>query len=179
MINALNNEINKLIEYKKTSNNQTVKKAVSKAISYIRDEINTIKTREWNSKHCLSVDVNDKLIKIPSGMNIGMDGREWFVDNGSIYAIGKKGWDDDGSFHFHCYVWLKDGDKYVRLTIRALGADRFGDRLFVEANFYKTENDSYSYLTKHVNPKGKYKEYINETIFKLREKEGLENFFKM
>jgi hypothetical protein len=126
----------------------------------------------------LSVVVNEESIQIPSGMNIGIDGRDWFVDNGSIYAIEKNGWDKDGSFHFYSYVWFKDGGKYVRLTIRALGADRFGDRLFVEANYYKTENDSYSYLTKYVNPEGKYKEYINKIIFKLREKEGIENFFK-
>jgi hypothetical protein len=178
LIELLNEEIEKLIEYKKNVESSIVKKVISKAIIHIREEIMVLERREFNEKHFTSIEVNNEQIKLPSGMNVGTDNTDWFVENGVIYGIRRNGWDKDGSFHFHSYVWFKDQNKYVRLTIRTLGADRFGDRIFVDADYFKTENDSYSYLTKRVNSTGKYKEYINKVIFKLREKEGLENFFK-
>ncbi|MFE4571382.1 hypothetical protein [Paenibacillus chitinolyticus] len=68
----------------------------------------------------------------------------YFIDESNIY-------DSDGSYCWHHYAWVPQRkDKFVRLLVRTLGGDRFGDRFFTETSYYKHPADPYPYMTKHV-----------------------------
>lgn len=185
MIENLKNEIELLEAYvddRLSECDKDTKKHISKylnnAIWSLKKEVADEENRIHNSNRERTVEIEGVTYNLPCCMNFGVSkSGKWFVHKEIPYLMER--WKDDDGFHFNCICAVKEGNKYVQINARFLGGDRFGDRIFAEASYYKSEYDSFKYLNKGIRYKGKHKEYIDVMIDYLRNNyEGLENFMK-
>jgi hypothetical protein len=149
---------------------------LSDEIRALKKQLDTINTREQTKLDTFKN--GDKTITIPKGLYRDR-GIEYRFEDGVIYQFKKPHPDKDGTLHLYHYVWLDEGKRQTKLLVRTLGRDKYGDRYFLETNYYKDKRDLYPYLTKGIDPNNqKYKKYANKVIEYMRTHEGFEDFLK-
>jgi hypothetical protein len=146
------------IEYGLAS--EDFKSAKSKtARSGIRDAMYQLKKKIDAEEHRVKttldiIDVNGTPYQLPKCFDVYDHSKNKYTyeeKDGCLYMISPMKLDEDGSYHLHHYVWIPQAvNKFVRLTVRTLGNDRYGDRYFLNANYYKHPADPYSYMEKVV-----------------------------
>lgn len=121
-------------------------------------------------------------VVIPECMSgLGYECKYRYIDN-TLYALPIKcSTDKDDTFHEYAYVYSKESeDKHVRLIVRLLGGDRFGNRIFTEANYYKKAESSYKYLNKNYGKDDhfpeKFRKQVETVIEEFNKLEGVNNF---
>jgi hypothetical protein len=113
-----------------------------------------------------------KAITIGNQLNSFKDRNSILEFDGSQYVIPNHEEDKDGSFNYHVFVFIQEDDKLVRLCVRALGKDVYGDRIYPEADYfnYSDSRMNWSYHSvNRVSRKGKYEKHINKVIELIRE----------
>lgn len=167
--------------------------AKSKEDEYLHNEISklvrVVKSKIWHEeydeqlKNRLEVKIIDgvKLV-IPEFMSgLGEDCRFKYID-GVLYALPikcKVG--EDNSFHEYAYIYSKENeDKHVRLIVRLLGGDRFGNRIFTEANYYKKLESFNKYLNKNYGKDDrfpeKFRKQVETVIEEFNKLDGINDF---
>lgn len=160
---------------------------------YLHNELSkvvrTIKNRIWNeeydesNKSRLKTKTIDGLkITVPEFMNCLDDNYRYKYIENALYALPTKCTkDEDKSFHEYAYVYLKENDnKHIRFLVRLLGGDRFGDRIFTEANYYKKLESNYKYLNKSYGKDDrfpeKFRKQVDTIISEFNKLDGVNDF---
>ncbi|MGG1659586.1 hypothetical protein [Brevibacillus sp. NRS-1366] len=149
---------------------------ISKEIKQLNSELWTVEQREQSELETFNH--NGEVIEIPRGLM--WNGQvDYQYDDGVIYQFKKPYLEKDGSLHLWHYVWLDEGKRQTRLLVRTLGRDKYGDRYFLETNYFKDKRDQYSYMRKGVDINNqKYKKYVNKVLEYMRKHEGFEDFYQ-
>lgn len=160
---------------------------------YLHNELSKvvrmIGSKLWNEEHDelnksrLKTKVIDHVeIVIPEFMNgFGEEYQYKFIDN-DLYVIPTNYKEDkDGSFHQWVWVYIKEReDKHVRLTVSVLGKDKFGDRIFTEAEFYKKLESDFRYSSKNYGKNNrfpeKFRKQVETIIAEYKKLNGVEEF---
>jgi mRNA-degrading endonuclease RelE of RelBE toxin-antitoxin system len=116
-------------------------------------------------------------VRVPHQMNYA--NTKYCVIEGNVVSYQIQGDREDGSFHDWMHMWIPmpaDG-KYVMLGVRLLGNDRYGDRIFLGTNHYKSEESwEGCYLSKNLRNPGSYKSYVNSMVEAYRTLTNREEF---
>jgi len=168
-------------------------KATSDEDKYLHNELSklvrVIKNKIWDeeyderNRNRLETRVIDGVeIVIPEFMSsLGEDYKYKFSDN-VLYALPTKYVEDeDGSFHEYIYAYSKENEnKHVRLLVRLLGGDKFGDRIFTEANYYKKLESNNKYLNKNYGKDDsfpeKFRKQVETIIAEYNKLDGVNDF---
>jgi len=135
--------------------------------------VRVIKSKIWNEEHDernksrLKTKVFDgEEIVIPEFMNCFGDGYQYKLIEGDLYLIPTNYKEDkDGSFHQWAYVYIKENDnKHIRLTVSVLGKDKYGDRIFTEAEFYKKVESDFRYSSKNYGKNNRFPEKFRKQV---------------
>lgn len=91
------------------------------------------------------------------------------VKDGCLFRYENMKYDKDKIFHLHHYVWIPQAEnKFVKLCVRTLGGDIYGERYYLSATYYKHPVDDYSYMEKGINTNNHgYKPYYLHVIEKM------------
>lgn len=155
---------------------------LSKVVRVIKSKIWNEEHDEW-SKNRLEVKIIDGVkVVIPECMSgLGYECKYRYMDN-TLYALPIEcSTDKDNTFHEYAYVYSKESeDKHVRLIVRLLGGDRFGNRIFTEANYYKKAESSYKYLNKNYGKDDhfpeKFRKQVETVIEEFNKLDGVNDF---
>lgn len=157
----------------------TARKGINEALYRLKKKIEDEERR--NSANLNMRVINGVEYQIPACFNWYDEQHERFeVKDGCLYLIRNFGLDSDGSYHLHNYVWIPQSEnKYARLLVRILGNDQYGDRYFLEVNYYKHPSDYYPYLNKHINNENylykPYYTYVFEKFGLQKKKDSWKN----
>ncbi|GED72315.1 hypothetical protein BRE01_60170 [Brevibacillus reuszeri] len=145
-------------------------------IGQLERELNAILRRERTKLRTFEAD--DQIIEIPKGLFYNGE-TEYQYHNGAIYQFKRPKLDKDGTMQLYHYIWIDEGKRQIKLSVRTLGRDKFGDRYFLEARYYKDKKDEYPYMTKGIDGNNtKYKVHVKKVIEYIRTHEGFEDFYK-
>ncbi|KOS61548.1 hypothetical protein FJQ98_16025 [Lysinibacillus agricola] len=149
-----------------TTEDKYLHNELSKMIRVIKSKIWDEEHDEYNRNRLKTKTIDGVEIVIPEFIS-GLDDDYEFkhVDN-TLYALPSKcSKDEDGSFHEYVYAYIKENDnKHVRFLVRLLGGDRFGDRIFTEANYYKKIESNYKYLNKNYGKDDRFPEKFRKQV---------------
>ncbi|MGE7840645.1 hypothetical protein ACQKNX_07630 [Lysinibacillus sp. NPDC093712] len=166
---------------------------ISEEDKYLHNEISklvgAVRSKIWNeeyderNKNRLETKIIDGVkVIIPEFMNgLGEDCKFKYVDN-VLYALPIKcSIDKDNSFHEYAYVYSKENEnKHTRLIVRLLGGDKFGNRIFTEANYYKKVESYNKYLNKNYGRDDrfpeKFKKQVETVIEEFNKLDGVNDF---
>lgn len=87
-----------------------------------------------------------------------------------IYLIDKSGkLDKNGSYNWYHSVWIPQTKiKYAKLVIHTLGKDIYGDRYYLDVDYYKHPADPYPYMNKRIDPFNRtYLPYVHYVLDSL------------
>jgi len=144
---------------------------------YLHNELSKvvrlIKNKIWNEEHdernksLLRTKIIDGVeVVIPEFMNgFGEEYQYKFID-GDLYVIPTKYKEDkDGSFHQWAHVYIKENEnKHTRLTVSVLGKDKYGDRIFTEAEYFKKVESFFRYLSKNYGKNDRFPEKFRKQV---------------
>ncbi|MBX4152389.1 hypothetical protein [Paenibacillus lautus] len=142
----------------------------------ISEELNSLKKKIDDEERRLNAELKIESIngvdyEIPNGFGYYREGDRYTyeVKDGCLYRFERMKLDSDGSFHLHHHVWIPQTEnKYVDLCVRILGGDRFGERYFLSASYYKHPSDSFPYMHKDIRTDNYgYKPYYTYVIEKM------------
>lgn len=151
--------------------------ALSDARRELRKKLSTIESRERTKLKTVNID--GKMVELPEVFDV-RERYAHYMHEEAIYQITKPYLEKDGTFHTYNYVWIDEGNKHVKLLVRTLGFDKYGDRYYLETRYYKDKRDDYPYLKKGIDPHNqKYKKYINKVLEYIRQFEGFESFHEV
>lgn len=147
----MKNEYEKAEKDYKTVLSKTARRGIGDELYKLKQKIDD-EERRLNAETKI-VNINGIAYEIPTGFGFYQecDRYTYEVKEGCLYRFEKMRHDSDGSFHLHHHVWIPQReDKYVDLCVRVLGGDRFGERYYLSASYYKHPSDSFSYMHKDV-----------------------------
>ncbi|MDP9675302.1 hypothetical protein J2W97_001285 [Paenibacillus jamilae] len=135
----------------KTVLSKTAKLSISEELRRLKKKIDD-EERRLNAE-LKAVNINGVNYEVPNGFGFyrEVEGYTYEVKDECLYRFEKMNLGSDGSFHLHHHVWIPQRkDKFVDLCVRVLGGDRFGERYFISASYYKHPSDSFPYMHKDV-----------------------------
>ncbi|UUV25961.1 MULTISPECIES: hypothetical protein [Lysinibacillus] len=155
---------------------------LSKVVRVVKDKI-------WNeehdsrNRHRLKTKIIDGVeIVIPEFMNgLGEEYQYKLIDS-DLYVIPTNYKEDkDGSFHQWAYAYIKENEnKHTRLTVSVLGNDKYGDRIFTEAEFHKKVESDFRYSSKNYGKNDrfpeKFRKQVEIIIAEYNKLDGVNNF---
>lgn len=155
---------------------------ISKLVGAVRSKIWNEEYDERNKKRLETKLIDGVKVVIPEFMNgLGEDCKFKYIDS-VLYALPIKcSIDKDNSFHEYAYVYSKENDnKHVRLIVRLLGGDKFGNRIFTEANYYKKVESFNKYLNKNYGKDDrfpeKFRKQVETVIVEFNKLDGVNDF---
>lgn len=157
-------------------NSQTARAGISEELRKLRKNIEDEEHR-INSKLRI-VKIDGENFDLPAAFNWYKEERyDLEVKDGVLYVYEKLKKSEDGSFNINCYAWIPQKEnKYVKLNIHILGGDKYGERYFLGATYYKHPADQYAYMEKGVRTDNYgYKPYYTYVIDKLGLKQKKDN----
>lgn len=186
-IEYLKEQLDNIVTFRdtyKTSNNED--KYLYNELSKV---VRVIKNKIWNEEHDrqnksrLKTEIIDGVeIVIPEFMSGLGEEYTFKYANNVLYALPiKYVEDEDGSFHEYVYAYSKENEnKHMRLLVRLLGGDRFGDRIFTEVNYYKKLESNYKYLNKDYGKDDrfpeKFRNQVDTIINEFNKLDGVNDF---
>lgn len=171
----------------------TYKTTSSREDKYLHNELSkvvrVVKNKIWNEehdrriRHRLKTKIIDGIeIVIPEFMNGFGEEFEYKLIDDDLYIIPANYKEDkDGSFHQWAFVYIKEReDKHTRLTVSMLGKDKYGDRLFTEAEYYKKVESYFRYLSKNYGKNDrfpeKFRKQVETIITEYNKLDGVKDF---
>jgi hypothetical protein len=154
------NELDEIKNVSITLNSPTAKSA-------LRDAYHSLQKKIEDEQKRIDFDKTNKDVIPEAFKRVGIERKslEW-IDN-VIYCIDKSGkLDKDGSYNWYHYVWIPQTKiKYAKLCIHTLGKDVYGDRYYLEVEYFKHPADNYSYLSKRIDPFNRtYLSYVHYVL---------------
>lgn len=153
-----------------------------KTVGTIRDKIWREEMDERNKERLNCEVVDGQEVVIPYFMN-GLGEDKFFkIIDGDLYALPKQfKRKEDGSFHTWAYVYIKtDENKHIRLVVRMLGGDTYGNRIFTESIYFKKPESFQHYYSKDYGKDNRvpvaFKEHAHNIIKEFNKLDGVENF---
>lgn len=139
---------------------------ISKLVRVVKSKIWHEEAEEQRKNRLETKIIDGVKVVIPEFMNgLGEECKFKYVD-AVLYALPIKCQrDEDNSFHEYAYIYSKENeDKHVRLIVRLLGGDKFGDRIFTEANYYKKVESFNKYLNKNYGRDNRFPEKFRKQV---------------
>ena len=152
------------------------------AINRITSKVSEIKMDDYYDHRIESIDgLDGNTYIIPPFMNnFGDEKKVCIVDNSVMVVPKTINFDKDGSFHVYMYVYLKlEEDKHVKICVRLLGNDSYGDRIYVSSYYYKKLGSFSSYYSKDYGKNtfpSTFKESVHKVVNRFRQSDTFENF---
>lgn len=91
--------------------------------------------------------------------------------------------DKDGSFHLYANAYIPNENVYIDLTVRLLGKDKYGNRIYTSSCYYKTNLDWTYYYSKdygkNYNFPTKFEEYVKVVLDEFNKLPEINNQFKI
>lgn|GEM_PF-5810293 len=183
----LKEQLENIIAFRDTYKTSTIEdrylnNELSKLVGAVRSKIWNEEYDERNKDRLETKVIDGIEVVIPEFMSgLGEDCKFKYVDD-ILYALPIEcSVDKDNSFHEYAYVYSKENEnKHVRLIVRLLGGDKFGDRIFTEANYYKKVESYNKYLNKNYGKDDRFPEKFRkqvETVIKEFNKlDGINDF---
>lgn len=186
-IDYLKEQLDNIVTFRdayETSNNED--KYLYNELSKV---VRVIKNKIWNEEHDrqnrsrLKTEIIDGVeIAIPEFMNGFGEEYEYKLIDDDLYvfpATYKEG--KDGSFHQWAFVYIKEReDKHTRLTVSMLGKDKYGDRIFTEAEYFKKVESDFRYLSKNYGKNDrfpeKFRRQVKTIISEYNKLDGVDDF---
>lgn len=165
-----------------TPEDRFIRTHLQTTINKITGKISEIKMDDFYNDRIQSMDGFDGNVYIipPFMSNHGDEKKVCIVDNSVMVIPHEVKFDKDGSFHVYMYVYLKlEEDKHVKVCVRLLGNDAYGDRIYVSAYYYKKLGSFSSYYSKDYaknSMPSTYKDSVHKVVNRFRQFEGFENF---
>ena len=159
-----------------------VVKELYKTAGAIRDKIWREEMDNRNKERLTYEMVSGKEIVVPYFMKGYGEDKYLKLINDELYVLPKEfKLDKDNSFHHWAYAYIKVAeDKHVVLTVRMLGGDRFGNRIFTESVYYKKPESNSAYYSKDYGKNNRFPEIfaiqVHNIIKEFNKLEGVENF---
>lgn len=162
-------ELNKTFEY--NLNNQIVKKGLNRIINDLNSKIKELDNIESQSK---LVDISNKYSKDES----------YVIKKGDVqYILPYYIEDKDGSFHLYANVYIPYEKGYIDLTVRLLGKDKYGNRIYSSSCYYKTNLDWTYYYSKDYGKNNsfpdKFKEHVKVILDEFNNLSKINGTFKI
>ncbi|MGE6227564.1 hypothetical protein [Paenibacillus chitinolyticus] len=144
-------------------NSKQAKGAILKVVEEINSKIRVEESRRSATFETQIVDGME--MQIPQSMN-EWHSMKFHQHDGTLYLIERgKTLDKDGSFHYHHYAWIPNGNKFTKLRVSTLGDEIHGDRAYVSASHYKHPSDDWSYMETSVRlDSHQYRPYIEHIL---------------
>jgi len=165
-----------------TPENAFVRSQLQTTINKINSKVSEIKMDNYYDYHIEYIDDNNgNTYLIPPFMNNHGEGKKVCIVDNYVMVVPKTiKFDKDGSFHVHMYVYLKLAeDKHVKVCVRLLGNDVYGDRIYVSAYYYKKLGSFSSYYSKSYTKNSMpntYRECVHKVVNRFRQFDTFENF---
>lgn len=150
------------------------------AINKIKNKISDIKMENYYEKDLYTYSDSSGTYLVPTFISRLDESKNTYAVKGTLLHMPKKiNFDKDGSFHIFCYAYVKLAeDKHVRVGVRALGNDVYGDRIFVDSYYYKSPSAYSSYYSNSYGhqPPLAFKQAVKLIISEIRKYPSFENF---
>lgn len=140
------------------------------ARSVLADANRTLKKKIEDEHKRIEFEKNQEDGIPESFKRMGVYNQKYIRDGNVIYAIDDSGeLDKDGSYHWHHHVWIPQTKiKFANLCVRTLGKDVYGDRYYLEVDYYKHPADPFPYMTKRIDPFNRtYLPYVHYVLDSL------------
>lgn len=149
----------------------------------ISEELRRLRKKIEDEEHRINsilriVKIDGENFNLPAAFNWYKEEKyELEVKDGVLYVYEKLKKDEDESFNINCYAWIHQKEnKYVKLNVHILGGDKYGERYFLGATYYKHPADQYAYMEKGVRADNYgYKPHYTYVIDKLGLKQKKDN----
>lgn len=165
-----------------TTEDKYLHNELSKTIRVIKNKIWNEEYDESNKSRLKTKTVDGVEVIIPEFMSCLDDNYTYKYIDDTLYALPTVcSKDNDNTFHEYVYAYIKENDnKHVRFLVRLLGGDRFGDRIFTEANYYKKIESNYKYLNKNYGKDNrfpeKFRKQVETIIDEFKKLDGVNDF---
>lgn len=139
---------------------------LSKALRVIKSKIWNEEHDRYNKSRLKSKIIDGKEVIIPEFMNGFSEEFEFKLIDNVLYLIPSRYKESkDGSFNQWGFVYIKEReDKHTRLTVSMLGKDKYGDRIFTEAEYFKKVESDFRYLSKNYGKNDRFPEKFRKQV---------------
>lgn len=112
-------------------------------------------------------------------MNYFYEDCDFRLIEGDLYVLPNK--IDFNDFHYYAYAYIKESeDKHVKLLVRLLGGDEYGDRIYTDSYYYKKLESTDHYFSKSYGKNNRFPDKFNKQVDTIIEEfnklDGGENF---
>lgn len=183
----LKEQLNNIVSFRDTyktscTEDKYLHSELSRVVRAIKSKIWNEEHDEWNKSRLKTEVFDDVEIVIPEFMNGFGEEYQYKLIDSDLYVIPTNYKEDkDGSFHQWAYAYIKENEnKHTRLTVRVLGNDKYGDRIFTEAEFYKKVESDFRYSSKNYGKNDrfpeKFRKQVETIIAEYRKLDGVKDF---
>lgn len=170
-IEYLKEQLNNIVTFRdtyKTSNDEDryLHNELSKVVRVIKSKIWSEEHDRYNKSRLKSKIIDGKEVVIPEFMNGFSEEFEFKLIDNDLYLIPSRYKESkDGSFNQWAFVYIKErADKHTRLTVSMLGKDKYGDRIFTEAEYFKKVESDFRYLSKNYGKNDRFPEKFRKQV---------------